>query len=255
MAAASPRLHRRPSQVVRADGRGLQHRLRHPRLPRCRRRMEARPPVMLQDFLARRALRASATGRAASSAGGACAPRGRTPRIARSRRSKRRAASRSSSRRTSTACTSPPAAATSSTCTGASTSCAAWTASGACRASSVQARAASRAIPRSPRSTPLEAPDGDAELDGVDFAAFDVPACDACGGLLKPDVVFFGESVPAERVAARVRGARASGRHARRRLVADGLLGLPLRAGRWPTPASRSRPSISAARAPTICWR
>jgi NAD-dependent SIR2 family protein deacetylase len=44
------------------------------------------------------------------------------------------------------------------------------------------------------------APDGDAELDGIDFAAFDVPDCEACGGLLKPDVVFFGESVPAERV-------------------------------------------------------
>src|SRR5688572_28314748 len=46
----------------------------------------------------------------------------------------------------------------------------------------------------------VEAPDGDAALEGVDFAAFDVPACDACGGLLKPDVVFFGERVPAERV-------------------------------------------------------
>jgi NAD-dependent SIR2 family protein deacetylase len=46
----------------------------------------------------------------------------------------------------------------------------------------------------------LEAPDGDAALDGIDFAAFDVPACEACGGLLKPDVVFFGERVPVERV-------------------------------------------------------
>jgi NAD-dependent SIR2 family protein deacetylase len=46
----------------------------------------------------------------------------------------------------------------------------------------------------------VEAPDGDAALDGVDFADFDIPACEACGGLLKPDVVFFGERVPAERV-------------------------------------------------------
>jgi NAD-dependent SIR2 family protein deacetylase len=46
----------------------------------------------------------------------------------------------------------------------------------------------------------LEAPDGDADLEGVDFAAFDVPACESCSGLLKPDVVFFGEAVPAERV-------------------------------------------------------
>lgn len=44
------------------------------------------------------------------------------------------------------------------------------------------------------------APDGDADLEGRDFDAFDVPACLACGGVLKPDVVFFGESVPAERV-------------------------------------------------------
>ncbi len=44
------------------------------------------------------------------------------------------------------------------------------------------------------------APDGDADLDGVDFGPFDVPECAACGGLLKPDVVFFGESVPHERV-------------------------------------------------------
>jgi NAD-dependent SIR2 family protein deacetylase len=44
------------------------------------------------------------------------------------------------------------------------------------------------------------APDGDAMLDGIDFAAFHVPACAACGGLLKPDVVFFGERVPPERV-------------------------------------------------------
>jgi NAD-dependent SIR2 family protein deacetylase len=39
-------------------------------------------------------------------------------------------------------------------------------------------------------------PDGDAHLEDLDFDAFRVPACDACGGLLKPDVVFFGESVP-----------------------------------------------------------
>jgi len=46
----------------------------------------------------------------------------------------------------------------------------------------------------------LEAPDGDAALDGIDFTPFEVPACETCGGLLKPDVVFFGERVPAERV-------------------------------------------------------
>lgn len=45
-----------------------------------------------------------------------------------------------------------------------------------------------------------EAPDGDADLDGVDFDRFHVPDCPHCGGLLKPDVVFFGENVPRARV-------------------------------------------------------
>lgn len=44
------------------------------------------------------------------------------------------------------------------------------------------------------------APDGDADLV-ADFSAFEVPACPSCGGMLKPDVVFFGESVPRDRVA------------------------------------------------------
>ena len=45
-----------------------------------------------------------------------------------------------------------------------------------------------------------DAPDGDADLDGLDFARFHVPACAHCAGMLKPDVVFFGENVPRERV-------------------------------------------------------
>ena len=45
-----------------------------------------------------------------------------------------------------------------------------------------------------------EAPDGDADLDGADFAAFVVPPCRRCGGVLKPDVVFFGENVPRDRI-------------------------------------------------------
>lgn len=44
-----------------------------------------------------------------------------------------------------------------------------------------------------------DAPDGDADLEGVDFSRFDVPACPRCGGIVKPDVVFFGESIPPER--------------------------------------------------------
>ncbi len=41
-------------------------------------------------------------------------------------------------------------------------------------------------------------PDGDAEVD--DTHRFVVPVCDRCGGSLKPDVVFFGENVPVDRV-------------------------------------------------------
>ena len=46
------------------------------------------------------------------------------------------------------------------------------------------------------------APDGDAELTADQVAGFAVEDCLACGGALKPDVVFFGENVPAAVVAA-----------------------------------------------------
>jgi NAD-dependent SIR2 family protein deacetylase len=42
-------------------------------------------------------------------------------------------------------------------------------------------------------------PDGDVALE--DTAGFVVAACEICAGVLKPDVVFFGENVPADRVA------------------------------------------------------
>lgn len=41
-------------------------------------------------------------------------------------------------------------------------------------------------------------PDGDAEVEAA--ADFQVPSCPSCKGVLKPDVVFFGESVPAATV-------------------------------------------------------
>ena len=42
-------------------------------------------------------------------------------------------------------------------------------------------------------------PDGDVALEEThDFV---VPECEVCGGILKPDVVFFGENVPKDRVA------------------------------------------------------
>ena len=51
-----------------------------------------------------------------------------------------------------------------------------------------------------------DAPDGDADLEDADFASFAVPPCPACGGILKPDVVFFGENVPRDRVQAAMNG-------------------------------------------------
>ena len=56
----------------------------------------------------------------------------------------------------------------------------------------------------------VAAPDGDADVDAGVIESFAAPRCDGCGGLLKPDVVFFGENVPVERYAyARERLARA----------------------------------------------
>lgn len=39
------------------------------------------------------------------------------------------------------------------------------------------------------------APDGDADLEVDNLASMHVPACERCNGLMKPDVVFFGENV------------------------------------------------------------
>lgn len=44
-------------------------------------------------------------------------------------------------------------------------------------------------------------PDGDAEIDAAAVERFIVPDCGRCGGMLMPDVVFFGGSVPADRIA------------------------------------------------------
>ncbi|QSQ18842.1 NAD-dependent protein deacetylase [Pyxidicoccus parkwayensis] len=43
-------------------------------------------------------------------------------------------------------------------------------------------------------------PDGDADLSSEVLGAFRVPVCLRCGGTLKPDVVFFGDNVPAPTV-------------------------------------------------------
>ncbi|MEZ5317790.1 MAG: NAD-dependent protein deacetylase [Vicinamibacterales bacterium] len=45
----------------------------------------------------------------------------------------------------------------------------------------------------------VTAPDGDADIDAAAVEAFAPPRCGRCDGLMKPDVVFFGENVPGER--------------------------------------------------------
>ena len=43
-------------------------------------------------------------------------------------------------------------------------------------------------------------PDGDAEVDDFDMSEIKIPPCDSCGGVIMPDVVFFGGTVPKPRV-------------------------------------------------------
>ena len=66
-----------------------------------------------------------------------------------------------------------------------------------------------RANPAFATQQATAAPDGDADLE-ADFDAFRVPGCPACGGMLKPDVVFYGDSVPRPRADAALEAARAA---------------------------------------------
>jgi NAD+-dependent protein deacetylase sirtuin 4 len=50
--------------------------------------------------------------------------------------------------------------------------------------------------PRLASAAAAPAPDGDADLAPELAAGLAIPACDACGGVLKPDVVLFGDNVP-----------------------------------------------------------
>ena len=54
-----------------------------------------------------------------------------------------------------------------------------------------------RANPEWSSAAAQPAPDGDAIPAAADYPDFRVPGCPDCGGILKPDVVFFGEAVPA----------------------------------------------------------
>lgn len=45
---------------------------------------------------------------------------------------------------------------------------------------------------------PIVRPDGDVELRDAG-KGFLIPPCDSCGGILKPNVVFFGDGIPKDR--------------------------------------------------------
>ena len=72
-----------------------------------------------------------------------------------------------------------------------------------CRALSDRAALQEELLAANPEFAALGAeiaPDGDAYLEHADYRDFLVPDCPHCGGILKPDVVFFGETIPRERV-------------------------------------------------------
>ncbi|MED7947738.1 NAD-dependent protein deacetylase [Streptomyces sp. BE303] len=60
------------------------------------------------------------------------------------------------------------------------------------RAFPAQVRALAETVPANP--------DGDADLPAELAQSFRIAPCEVCGGVLKPDVVFFGENVPVPRV-------------------------------------------------------
>ncbi|MFE3638615.1 NAD-dependent protein deacetylase [Streptomyces sp. NPDC059168] len=73
-----------------------------------------------------------------------------------------------------------------------------------CRTLSPRRELARRLEEANPGFAPVAAginPDGDADLTDEQVGDFRVLPCTACGGVLKPDVVFFGEAVPPRRVA------------------------------------------------------
>ncbi|MER6633502.1 NAD-dependent protein deacetylase [Streptomyces sp. NPDC000987] len=72
-----------------------------------------------------------------------------------------------------------------------------------CGARSPRAELARRLEEANPGFDPVAAginPDGDADLTDEQVGDFRVVPCTVCGGVLKPDVVFFGEAVPPGRV-------------------------------------------------------
>ena len=67
------------------------------------------------------------------------------------------------------------------------------------RSSRAELQAAMHASNSHWNAAAVVAPDGDADIEAAAVDAFEPPRCERCGGLLKPDVVFFGENVPSQR--------------------------------------------------------
>ena len=123
------------------------------------------------------------------------------------------------------------AAAASSSCTARCAASSARTA-GRCSTAAISRSASRPTTPgsRSPRTSPL-GPDGDVLPEST--TGFRVPACTVCGGMLKPDVVFFGEFIPAEKFREAEQLVRTQRRARDRGLVARGQL-------RHPAPRART---------------
>ena len=123
----------------------------------------------------------------------------RTRVITRSLSSSAAGCSPGSSRRTSTACTRRPARGRSSTCTAAWTAWSAFPAPSGPPATTLDRRLRAANPGWAATVTGLNA-DGDAVVPDDQAERFEIVDCESCGGVLKPDVVFFGENVPRPRV-------------------------------------------------------
>ena len=158
-----------------------------------------------------RARPAGATGPAATSAGSGSTARSRTAATGPSPTSSGPACSTPSSPRTSTASTRPPAPSTSTELHGNLDRVVCLTCGDRTDRDCLHERLAEAnpgfvdlvlgVAPDGSRVTSQIRPDGDIVLDDAVTGRFHLPVCLVCGSdTLKPDVVFFGESVPKDTV-------------------------------------------------------
>jgi NAD-dependent SIR2 family protein deacetylase len=85
----------------------------------------------------------------------------------------------------------------------------------ACRASYARASIQQRLLDDNPHLHHADEqvkalPDGDAQVEPEALEQFTIPDCERCGGVLQPDVVFFGDNIPAQRTQAALQAMDAS---------------------------------------------